>query len=254
MSQLPHLLTRTVVIAAPRDLVFRYFTDSERFARWWGPGSNIDARVGGDVCIVYPNKVIARGAITHLEPDRRISFTYGYEDPGKPIAVGGSLVTIELEEQGSGTRLSLRHELPTELARDQHVPGWRFQLSQFANVVGDERHDNCDATIDEWFAAWHETDATARNALLLASCTDDVVLQDRYASLTGRDELDQHIAACLVHMPGTVMRRDGEVKHCQGTALVEWTATDAQGASCGRGTNVVRLAADGRISWVVGFW
>lgn len=254
MSQHPHLLTRTIVIAAPRALVFRYFADSDRFARWWGAGSTIEGRVGGAVRIVYPNQVIARGAVTHFEPDRRITFTYGYEDPAKPIPVGGSSVTIELEDIDSGTKLSLRHELPTEQARDLHVPGWRFQLSQFANVVGDEHHDGCDATIDEWFAAWHETDAAARDALLRASCTDDVVLQDRYASLSGRDELDQHIAACLVHMPGTTMRREGDVRHCQGTALVDWTATDGQGRPRGKGTNVMRLAADGRISWVVGFW
>ncbi|MCB9885386.1 MAG: SRPBCC domain-containing protein [Planctomycetes bacterium] len=254
MTRHSHLLTRTLVIAAPRELVFRYFTDSERFARWWGPGSTVDARVGGAVCIVYPNQVVARGEFTRLETDRAVAFTYGYEDPAKPIAIGGSLVTIELEDHARGTRLSLRHELADEQARDQHVPGWRFQLSQFANVVGDEQHAGCEATIDEWFAAWHESDAEARSALLLACCTDDVVMQDRYASLAGRDELDQHIAACLLHMPGTVMRRDGDVKHCQGSVLVEWTASDAGGASRGKGTNVMRLAADGRISWVVGFW
>ena len=34
-------IVRTVVICAPREAVYRYFTDSERFARWWGTGSRI---------------------------------------------------------------------------------------------------------------------------------------------------------------------------------------------------------------------
>jgi len=55
-------------------------------------------------------------------------------------------------------------------------------------------------------------------------------------------------------MPGVVMKRQGEPRHCQGTALVEWTAHDAAGNPRGKGTNVVSLAADGRIAGVVGFW
>jgi uncharacterized protein YndB with AHSA1/START domain len=34
MTSLPHSLDRTVLICSPRDLVFRYFTDKERFASW----------------------------------------------------------------------------------------------------------------------------------------------------------------------------------------------------------------------------
>ena len=94
MTPLPQSLDRTVVIRAPRDVVFRFFTDSERFARWWGPGSTIDARVGGEVRITYPNGVIARGTVQALRSDESITFSYGYEDPQKPIPVGGSVVTI----------------------------------------------------------------------------------------------------------------------------------------------------------------
>ena len=36
---LEHSLERTVFIAATRATVFRFFTDSERFAAWWGAGS-----------------------------------------------------------------------------------------------------------------------------------------------------------------------------------------------------------------------
>ena len=36
-----------VRIEADRETVFRYFTDSGRWAAWWGAGSTIDPRPGG---------------------------------------------------------------------------------------------------------------------------------------------------------------------------------------------------------------
>jgi uncharacterized protein YndB with AHSA1/START domain len=254
MTTLPHSLDRSVVIRAPRSVVFRYFTDSERFARWWGPGSTIDAKVGGAVKIVYPNQVVARGAITALRQDQGIVFTYGYEDPQKPIRPGGSLVTIELLDHADGTLVKLRHELPTAADRDQHAPGWRFQLALFANVVANEQHARLAELADQWFAAWTEPDAGKRDRLLAACATDGVAMQDNHSSLRGRDDLSQHIGMCHVFMPGTVMTRVGTVRQCQGTALVEWTASGAQGRPPTKGTNVVTLAPDGRIASVVGFW
>ena len=58
MNELSHELERTVTIRAERATVFRYFTDSERFAAFWGAGSRIDPRAGGDVHIRYPNGVV----------------------------------------------------------------------------------------------------------------------------------------------------------------------------------------------------
>ncbi|MBL9078460.1 MAG: SRPBCC domain-containing protein [Planctomycetes bacterium] len=254
MTDLPHSLTRSLLVRAPRTVVFRYFTDSARFARWWGEGSTIDGRVGGDVKIAYPNGVVARGVVRQLEPDRRIAFTYGYERVHPELPPGSSLVTIELHDDPAGTRLEFRHDLPAAKTRDHHVPGWRYHLSVFANVVADEHHGGAAATIDRWFLAWAEADAAKRRALLADCTTDDVALHDRYSCLRGRDELDGHVANTHVHAPGITMQRAGPVRHCQGTALVDWTAADASGAPGGGGTNVVRFAADGRIADVVGFW
>lgn len=59
----PHRLDRTVLIRATRATVVRHFTDSARFAAWWGTGSSIDARPGGAVLIRYPNGVEAGGEV-----------------------------------------------------------------------------------------------------------------------------------------------------------------------------------------------
>ncbi|MBL8727639.1 MAG: SRPBCC domain-containing protein [Planctomycetes bacterium] len=254
MTDLPHSLSRSLVIHAPRALVFRYFTDSARFARWWGAGSTIDGRVQGEVKIVYPNKVVARGLVTRLEPDRLVAFTYGYEDPQKAVRVGGSLVTIELADHADGTLLQLRHDLPTAAQRDHHAPGWRFQLALFANVVADERNGKLADVVDAWFRAWSEPDTAVRARLLADCAAHDVAMHDKWCCLTGHDDLLQHITICLQVAPGVTMQRAGEPRHCQGTALVDWTATDAKGGPRGKGTNVVRLDAHGRIASVVGFW
>ena len=124
---LDHVLERTVLIRARRETVFRYFTDSERFAAWWGAGSTIDARPGGALRIRYPNGALASGEVVEVVPHQRVVFTYGYEDAAKPVRPGGSRVVITLEERKDGTLLHLRHELPDAASRDQHVQGWRYR-------------------------------------------------------------------------------------------------------------------------------
>ena len=66
LGKLEFALEREVLSRAPRKLVFRYFTDSERFARWWGAGSTIAGRAGGAFKIVYPDGSTASGvAVSH---------------------------------------------------------------------------------------------------------------------------------------------------------------------------------------------
>ena len=112
MTGLDHVLDRTVTIAARRETVFRYFTDSERFAAWWGQGSRIEPKPGGAVHIRYPNAVVAGGEVVEITPVERVVFTYGFES-GQPIPIGASRVTITLEETARGTVVRLKHELPT---------------------------------------------------------------------------------------------------------------------------------------------
>src|SRR3954462_5276955 len=94
-ANLPHRLDRSLTIQAPRETVFRFFTDSARWAAWWGAGSTIDARPGGQVRILHPGGAEVIGEILTVEPPDRLVFTYGYAS-GNPIPPGASTVTIEL--------------------------------------------------------------------------------------------------------------------------------------------------------------
>jgi len=252
-STLTHQLDRTIVIGAPPAAVFRYFTDSTRWAAWWGAGSTIDARPGGRVFIRYPGGNEASGEVVDVAPPSRIVFTYGYNS-GTPIGPGESRVTIELEKVARGTRLRLTHALADAGVRDEHVQGWRYQLSVFANVVTDEIHAKAADLVYGWFDAWAETDAAARAERLAAVAVPGVQVHDRYSCIDGAPELTQQIAASQRFMPGLRLRRAGEPRHCQGVVLADWTASGPDGQVRAQGTNVFTLAADGLIESVTGFW
>jgi uncharacterized protein YndB with AHSA1/START domain len=253
-AKLPFAIDREILIRAPRALVFSYFTDSRRFASWWGEGSTIDGRAGGAVQIMMPGNTVAVGEVLEIRAPERIVFTFGYQGEGKPIAPGASRVTITLTEQSEGTRLRLRHELADAAARDHHVQGWRYQLAVFANVAANEAHASVGVFVTRWFAAWNENDAAKRAATFAELVHDDLVFRDAYSCVRGLDDLLAHIAAAKVHMPGITIAPVGCPRHCQGTVLADWTATLPDGKPLGQGSNVFELAPDGRLTTVVGLW
>jgi uncharacterized protein YndB with AHSA1/START domain len=245
-------LDRTIVIAARRPTVFRFFTDSARFARWWGDGSSIDPTIGGAVSIRYPDGSRASGVVLDLVLDELIAFTYGYDRPEPPIAPGGSLVTITLADDAGGTRLTLRHDVASAAVRDQHVQGWRYQLSVFARVASAEEHAGAADAIARWYAAWNERDDGARRALLARTVSPDLRFADPNGLTRGIDDLSGHIGGALRFMPGITLEARGTVRVVHGTALADWATVDAKGAVRATGTSVFRLAPDGRIDEVVG--
>jgi uncharacterized protein YndB with AHSA1/START domain len=245
-------LDRTIVIAARRATVFRFFTDSARFARWWGDGSTIDPAIGGAVSIRYPDGSRASGEVRDLVDCERIAFTYGYERADAPIAPGGSLVTITLADDPAGTRLTLKHDVASAAVRDEHVQGWRYMLAVFARVVSAEEHAGAADAIARWYAAWNERDADARRALLAQTVSPEVRFADPNGLTRGVDDLVGHIGGALRFMPGISLEARGTARVVHGVALSDWAAIDGKGAVRTSGTSVFRFAPDGRIDEVVG--
>jgi hypothetical protein len=153
-----------------------------------------------------------------------------------------------------GTQLHLTHEFAEESARDHHIQGWRYQLAVFSNVVADELHANAASVVDNWFDAWAEPDGNTREAAFRRVADPQVRFQDRFGNTNGLDDLLPHVTAAQFYMPGLRARRAGDVRHCQGTALVDWIATASDGQERGRGTNVFVLGPTGKIESVTGFW
>jgi uncharacterized protein YndB with AHSA1/START domain len=252
MQPLPYRLDRTISIKAKPETVFRFFTDSGRWATWWGLGSTIDAEPGGKVYICHPNGVESLGEVVEVLPPGLIIFTYGFAS-GKPIAPGNSLVTIRLTPIEGGTELHLVHEFADAVARDEHVQGWRFQLSLFSNAVANEVYADAAATVDSWFDAWTIADSQTREEKLASIVSPGISFRDRYSLLGGIEDLSAHIAASHRFMAGISLRRKGDVRHCQGTVLAEWVAAGSDGKERMSGTSVFTFRPDGRIDSVTGF-
>ena len=251
MTPLPYRLDRTVVIHASPETVFRFFTDSARWAAWWGAGSTIDPQPGGKVYIRFPGAVEVRGEVLEVSSPERIAFTYGFVS-GKPIPAGTSRVTIRLEPDSSGTRLHLLHEFAEPAPRDEHIQGWRFQLSLFSNVVANEVYANAASIVDAWFAAWNMPDHKVREETLAKLVTPAIQFRDRYSLLDGLADLVAHTGAAQQFMPGIHLERRSDVRHCQGTVLADWVALASDGQVKMSGTNVFVFTPDVRIESVTG--
>jgi uncharacterized protein YndB with AHSA1/START domain len=252
MPSLPYKLDRTVDIQATPATVFGFLTNTPLWAAWWGAGSEIDARPGGQMKICYPGGTEAVGEVIEVTPPERIVFTYGYAS-GKMIPPGGSRVTIELEPLGAATRLRLTHEVDDEATRNEHVQGWRYQLSLFSNVVADSVNAGASGVVDAWYDAWADPDAASRERTLSRIAAPALRFRDRYSNTDGVADLVAHIAGAQRFMPGIRMQREGGVRHCQGTVLADFVARSADGQNRATGTNVFVFGADGRLEWVTGF-
>ena len=248
MTALNETLERQVTICAPRETVFRYFTDSERFARWWGEGSRIEGKPGGAMHIRYPDGQTAKGEVREIEPPRRIVFTF--------VMAGQSLseVTITLDEVKQGTLLRLHHAFSSAKIRDHFVQGWRYQLSLFSNVVVNELLANVSDAVDAWFEAWAIENERQREAAFAGIAIPSVEFRDKFSVVSGIDELTPHVGPAQRFMPGMRLERVGTVRQCQGTALADWLAVGADGQPRASGTNVFVFDAGVRITSVVGLW
>jgi uncharacterized protein YndB with AHSA1/START domain len=250
MTELKEILERRITIAARPEIVFRFFTDPERFARWWGEGSRIDPREGGEVAIRYPDGTRVQGEIVEIDPPKRIVFTYRY---ASGVPADGSLVTIALEAVPEGTVLQLRHAFSSAKIRDAHVQGWRYQLALFSRAVAEDSRPAAAGRIDAWLAAWGEADAEERRRLLESCAVPGVLFRDAYSATEGLEDLLANLEAIQRFLPDVTFVREGDVLLSHGTAIARWTARRG-GDPIGRGANVYDLSPDGRFARVVGFW
>jgi uncharacterized protein YndB with AHSA1/START domain len=109
-------LTMTRRFAAPRDVVFKAFTEPERLKRWWGPRGftnpvcEFDARPGGAIRInmrgpdgvVYP----MTGEVKEVKPPERLVFaSAAMDEQGNPLLE--ALNTFTFAETGGETTMTL---------------------------------------------------------------------------------------------------------------------------------------------------
>lgn len=113
------------LLNAPRELVWRAWTDPDHIARWWGPDGftntvhSMDVRPGGAWVYTmhgpdgtdYPNRI---DYIEVVEPERLL-YDHGEGEEGAPAHFQ---VTVTFEARGARTKLTMRMVFPTAEARD----------------------------------------------------------------------------------------------------------------------------------------
>lgn len=151
----PLVITRE--FNAPRDLVWKAWTDPEYVVHWWGPegftapDARIDFRVGGKYlfCMRSPEgqDFWSTGVYREIVPVERLVCTDSFADkngnvvPGSYYGMGSDfplelLITVTLEDLGGRTRLTLRHDgVPAGEQFDGAQEGWGTSFDKLATYV-----------------------------------------------------------------------------------------------------------------------
>lgn len=147
-------LRLTRVFDAPRELVFKAWTDGNQFQQWFGAAAcdgsslrstKLDARVGGRYRIQVQRAdgefFTTVGTYREVKPPERIVFTWQFEKDGSGDGFGEveppeMLVTLEFKARGKQTELTLVHEKFASVeSRDRHEQGWTRCLTELGKFV-----------------------------------------------------------------------------------------------------------------------
>ena len=138
MSTLPAQARVTRRFDTSPERVHDAWLDVRRVRHWFGPGLgpvscvDIDARVGGEFCIVQQRSgedVEHVGSYLEIERPNRLAFTWRV-----PPSPESSRVSIDIAGQEGGCEVTLVHEMPVSAAslQDRVEHGWRTMLDAMA--------------------------------------------------------------------------------------------------------------------------
>ena len=180
--------TQSVFLPVSPDEAFALVTQPERLRRWQTVSAHVDLRAGGAFRWTVVPGHTAAGTFREVEPGRRVVFGWGWEDSAD-LMPDASTVTVTVEPEGSGARVTLEHDGLTDEQATSHAEGWTHYLERLEAAAA-----TGDAGTDEWSLAPpaldHLTSAEATLAALqvvLRNLTDD----DRTAQ-TPCSEYDCH--------------------------------------------------------------
>jgi len=150
------IITMVRVFDAPRELVFRAWTDPEHLAQWWGPHGftnpvcEVDLRPGGAWRIdmqgpdgtIYPNKGIYQEVVV---PERLVFSDIVDDDTdawGNSPPPPSSVSTITFEEHDGKTKITMTTRLQSIAARDAMVEmgavaGWTESMERLDILLRD---------------------------------------------------------------------------------------------------------------------
>ena len=99
------------VFDAPRELVFRMWTDPEHLRLWWGP---------------HGCEIPFSGEFTAVDPPRHLEMTLA--DPGNPRSTNRERFTVDLRELGDGRTEMTFTQTGGNLPADEYSRAMRGML------------------------------------------------------------------------------------------------------------------------------
>ncbi len=144
-------VTLVRIINAPRELVFKAFTNPEMMMKWWGPHGftnpdcEIDARVNGKWKINmhapqmgFPNSWCNGVFIEIDEPTKLVFTSRGFLDENNIAGLEG-VNTVTLEDYNGKTKLTLHARLTKldvdkQMAADGMEQGWSESLEKLDSL------------------------------------------------------------------------------------------------------------------------
>lgn len=121
---------------APRELVWRAWSNPEIMVLWMGPvewpavSAACDFRVGGAwrICLRSPTtgqNLWQGGVYTEIDAPHRLAFTFRWDESHEDGPPVDTLVTVDLTEAGDRTLMDFVHEgLKSEQSLTGHKHGW----------------------------------------------------------------------------------------------------------------------------------
>ena len=153
-------LTFTRTFDAPRERVWKTWTEPDRVKRWWGPEFftapfiKIDLRVGGKYlfCMRSPegSDFWSSGVYREIVPMNRIVYSQNFADemgniiPASQIGLPGNwppeiMVTVTFEEKGGKTKITVQEVGIPEEMREMAKLGMDQSLDKFAKVLEEQK-------------------------------------------------------------------------------------------------------------------
>ncbi len=143
------VLTRN--LDAPREAVFKAWTDPRAVVRWFGPPGVqaevhvLDVRPGGRFRVTMRGEDSGKpwtvgGVYREVSPPERLVFTWTWENT-TPEHTGGHemLVTVTFRAKGANTEMTLLQEhLESVESRDSHARGWGGSFDRLAELLRKE--------------------------------------------------------------------------------------------------------------------
>jgi len=134
------------LIPSPPELLFALWTEPAQLVRWWAPEgyeasvNDLDTRPGGSWRVTMRRAdggvVVTSGIYRIVEPPRRLTFTWAWEDESGARGHETEVV-VSFEAAPGGTRVVLlQRRFESKQARDNHTVGWSSAFDRLTKIVG----------------------------------------------------------------------------------------------------------------------